>query len=167
VTDRTEDNFKEALKTLVMDEPEKLDFFDGADKGAIPPFVPFVYEEIKEDTRTKVVSINAGRRRRNMFGMLAAAACSLVFVFAAAINFNTDIAGQTPIGGGAAPDSAITMPAPGDDDEEIARGIVAPDAAEDAEESVTNTFPLLVAGAIIFAGLFLLLFIQRRRLSLL
>ena len=164
MTDRIEDNFKVALKTLVLDEPEKLAFFDGADKGAIPPFV---YEEVKEDTRTKVVSINAGRRRRNMFGMLAAAACSLVFVFAAAINFNTDLAGQAPISGGAAPDSAITMPAPGDDDEEIARGIVAPDAAEDAEESVTNTFPLLVAGAIIFAGLFLLLFIQRRRLSLL
>ena len=41
MTDRNEENFKLALKSLVNDEPQKLAFFDGLDAEAgVPPFVP-------------------------------------------------------------------------------------------------------------------------------
>ena len=159
---RTEDNFKEALKTLVTEEPEKLAFFDGADKGAIPPFI---YDQTEDDTRTKVVNIGAGRRRRNMFGMIAAAACSLVFVFAAVISYGPDTIGQTPINGGAASDSAIVMPAPEDDDEEHTKGAVKIDAPDGPAEGAFNAFPLFVAIAVVFAALFLILFVYRRKLK--
>ena len=162
MTDRTEDNFKEALQTLVANEPEKLAFYDGADKGAIPPFV---YEEVKEDTRTKVVNAGAGRRRRNMFGLLAAAACSLVFVVASVLNYGPDTAVKMTASGGAAPESVIHMPAQENADEEYTREAVTMDAGGESAESAPYIFPLLVIGAVVFAVLFLVLFIHRRRLN--
>ena len=172
MNNRTEDNFKDALKTLVANEPEKLAFFDGADKAVIPPFVP---RETTED-RQKVVPFKR-QRRRYMFGMVAAAACCIVFVGAAMINYGPETLDSAATGGGmSAAQVAPGAPASDDYDESLRPGA---DAAEEDESAATEMvvaendaganaafpFPLLITGAIIFAAVFLILLIKRRKLN--
>jgi len=201
-----EDNFKEALKTLVAGEPEKLAFFDGSGKAAIPPFVQ---RDTTEDRR-KTVSFKR-QRRGYMFGMVAAAACCIVFVSAAALNYGPESFGPTATDGsesaaqivpeasepaeddfdeadgdydeslrqgvdtggeneGAATDGvgeaeiAATGPA-GENEDAAADAGLAENSDESARESAALPFSLLIIGAIIFAAVFLVLFIKRRKLS--
>ena len=76
-----EEDFRKAMKTLVLDEPEKLEFFGplGADID-IPPFVPAEAGERK--------SQGAARRRGYTFGMGAAAACFVLFLSITMIGFS-------------------------------------------------------------------------------
>jgi len=97
-----EEQFKKTLTALVMDEPEKLAFYDGLDPDAdIPPFVPAADEERhtdKADTRKTY----AVRRRRYSLGMIAAVACCIVFVSVAVINNGSGFTDQmyAPMSGG-------------------------------------------------------------------
>ena len=89
---RNEDNFREALKTLVRNEPDKLEFFSPLKfDDAIPPFYP--QASGKEETgpaRNRV--LNTVRRRRYNFSMAAIAACFVMFVSVAALNISPDVA---------------------------------------------------------------------------
>jgi len=71
-----EEKFKDTLKALVQDEPEKLAFFDGLEQPtAVPPFIPTgKNERIQTDPSIKT------RRRHYTYGMAAAAACFIVFI---------------------------------------------------------------------------------------
>ena len=106
-----EDNFKEALKTLVTREPEKLAFFDGSDKASIPPFVP---RETAEDSR-KTVPIKRQRRGYTL-GMFAAAACCIVFVCSAMLNYGPESLGPAATGGNSAAQAAPSTAEPEPDD---------------------------------------------------
>lgn len=76
-----EEQFRQTLKTIVIDEPEKLAFFDGAGTDAgIPPFIP------SEQQRQHVESYKKKRKYYNS-GMTVAASFALVFLCVAALGF--------------------------------------------------------------------------------
>jgi len=155
-----EDNFKEALKTLAYCEPEKLAFYDDSGKAAIPPFVPV---ETPEDMR-KTVPLKR-QRRGYIFGMAVAAACCIVFVCTAMINFGPEPLDPAATGGNSAAQVADTAgPETDGYDESLRPGADSAGVEYDAASS-SPAFPLLISGAIIFAAVFLVLFIKRRKLS--
>ena len=97
-----EEKFKDTLKALVQDEPEKLAFFDGLEQPtAVPPFVPadvITSSEAtnqssetsdKQDERIKTTVPIKAIRRRYTYAMAAAAACFVVF-------FSITVAGLSP-----------------------------------------------------------------------
>ena len=78
-----EDKFREAIKGLVRDEPEKLSFYDGLESPSeIRPFSPATSGR-HGGTIPKPASV---RRRSYQFGMAAAAACFVVFLTVAAVD---------------------------------------------------------------------------------
>lgn len=175
MNNRTEDNFRETLKTLVIEEPQKLAFFDGLDAdSAIPPFVPTDTERNGEDNRKKY----SGRRKRHMFSMLAAAACSLVLVCMAAVNYSPDSMIMMNADHSAAAPAAAEV-AESDDSDAAAKqqtdaGGYADEEIEAApapamleagtiHENANPTFIAFVIGAVIFAAAFLILFLQYRK----
>ena len=74
IDSRNEDMFKDALKELVLNEPEKLEFFDGIDAMTTPPvFVP--------TEANAPISISLKRKRRQYAcSMAAVAACFIIFI---------------------------------------------------------------------------------------
>ena len=190
-----EKNFKEALKTLVGSEPEKLAFFDGSGKASIPPFVP----EAKTEDLRKPAYVKR-QRRGYMFGMVAAAACCIVFASAAIINYGPGSLDTAVSGDYSAATAAPEAPAApaavepegefnessmmgaGEADETYGIGDTAGSADDfiiadndagdeiivtdsDVGTSGANAFPLLIIGTIIFAAVFLLLYVKRRKAS--
>ena len=103
MNNRNEENFRNALKTLVMAEPEKLAFFGGHEaSGPVPPFVP-----------ERRQAPHSGRRRLYAYGMAAAAACFAVFVCVAAYGFVSGMPGAGLSGQGAGGGADASVPAHG------------------------------------------------------
>ncbi|MCL1896653.1 MAG: hypothetical protein FWG03_08915 [Clostridiales bacterium] len=132
--DRNEENFKNALKTLVLAEPEKLAYFSEYEINIpVPQFAP----------SRKQVSITR-KRRQYSYSMAAAAACFIVFVSATAYGFAPGTSG----GGLAGPDEGAgtetAVPAPAgisqeagdeDDDPVNKESVTLAPAAEDIIEN--------------------------------
>ena len=92
----SENSFRQAIKTLVQEEPGKLAFFNGLDEsGAIPPFIPAETAQgmtasggpgqNDSGERTRVTAFK--RRRRYNFAMATAAACFVVCLCVTAVNY--------------------------------------------------------------------------------
>ncbi|MCL1896026.1 MAG: hypothetical protein FWG03_05710 [Clostridiales bacterium] len=188
---RNEENFKNALKTLVLAEPEKLAYFSEHEINIrVPQFVP----------DRKQVS-NTRKRRQYSYSMAAAAACFVVFASVAAYGFAPGTSG----GGLPGPDEGAGMetavPAPvgisqeagdGDEDpvskESVTLAPVLEDAIEKADpelqiggeteaagteatasyvfEKSRRTPVIPIAIAIAAAALFAIFFVKRKRLGL-
>lgn len=129
-----EEKFKETIKSLVHDEPEKLAFYkDLGPSSAIPLFVP----SEKSTEETKYLSVRT-KKRRYAFGMAAAAACFVVFISIAIIGLapgaNTYVAESSALnrleagyGSGGSAGTAKDTAAP-----------EAPAAGATSEESITT-----------------------------
>ena len=177
MNNRNEENFKNAIKTLVREEPEKLTYFNGVDKGGeIPQFFP---------NRKKVS--NVGRRRLYSISMAAAAACIVVFAGVAAYSFSTDTFYHNPAEKDDGASVKIALPA--DDRESVGDFKAKTDDAVDGsaagiddenlntrtKDDAAASYTLQGSGAIPFvpliiaiaaAAVFVLLFIKRKRLTL-
>jgi len=137
MNDINEKDFRKAIKTLVIENPQKIAYFDGISADdPIPAFVP--REETIERKRKDV-----SRRRRYNAGLIASAAACFVFVFFA-IYKNAPAPSAAPGGSGSG--------AP------MAR------AAEQIHEiACACPIPLLVVCIAAFAILFVVLFKIKRR----
>jgi len=128
-----EKDFRKAMKTLVTGSPQKIAYFDGV--SADDPIPPFVPREETIERKRKDVS----RRRRFNAGLAASAAACFVFVFFA-------IYQNAP-----APSAAPGAPM-------MAR------AAEQIHEiACACPTPLCLASTIVFAIVFVVLFVIKRR----
>ncbi|MCL2110706.1 MAG: hypothetical protein FWH32_00335 [Clostridiales bacterium] len=115
-----EQRFKEALQTLVRDEPERLAFFDGLDSDAkLPPFVPNNTVGATPATGRPPLPTSARTKRvRYTFGIAAAAACLVMVLSINALDsgsnldmLNTSVSEMSG-SGGAAPEEAYNEVTP-------------------------------------------------------
>ena len=95
---RNEDMFRDALKELVLNEPEKLEFFDGIDANAtVPAFVP------AESNAPVSISIKR-KRRQYAYSMAAIAACFVLFISISVVGMPS-----MPFGGASSEDMQYSL----------------------------------------------------------